>query len=135
MLDAVQELWALHAWQYSAVNPEAGIPARYWPDAIKALNPIEVYSDAGNIAVVQKNVAGVEFGKYIIYFASSKGIPFGEDSFAVTPIPGMPCVYDYTKIPPKTKTDAIPGSPKPPYPPSSVLKSVTWHWETYTTAA
>src|SRR5438445_7506776 len=26
-------------------------------------------------------------------------------------------------------------SPKPPYPPSTVLRSVTWHWDTLTTAA
>ena len=41
-------------------------PPQCWTDPIKALHPIKVYSDVGNVVVVQKIVNDIEYGKYIM---------------------------------------------------------------------
>jgi hypothetical protein len=41
------------------------IPSKYWPDAIKALQPVKVYEHYLNVAIVLRIRDGVEEGKYI----------------------------------------------------------------------
>src|SRR5271157_5329957 len=37
---------------------------------------------------------------------------------------------------PRIRNDVVnPSPPQPPYPPSPVIREITWHWETYKTAA
>ena len=71
--------------------PPAEIPPSFWTGPIKALHPIKVYTDVGNTVIVQKMVAGQEFGKYIILPESSH-LP--QVNFVLTPI-GVSFVYNY----------------------------------------
>ena len=64
--EAVEKMqWDYQKAQPLGKTPPEEIPARYWCNPIKALHPIKVYEDVGNIVVVQKIVNGIEYGKYI----------------------------------------------------------------------
>ena len=72
----------------------------YWPDRIKALNPIKVYTHRVNVVVVQRLSDGTEEGKYI-YIPISSYLPrSGDDAFtfARTETNG---VYDYRRSRPE----------------------------------
>jgi hypothetical protein len=83
---------------FGATKPEDGFPPRYWKAPIKALKPIKVYDDQGNIVIVQKITNGVESGKYFISMESSHLLQFVHD-FILTPIRETPrgSLYDFRK--------------------------------------
>ena len=70
--------WDYHRDQPPGKTPPEEIPARYWCNPIKALHPIKVYEDQGNVVVVQKIANGIEYGKYIgsVYSSHHPGPEF-----------------------------------------------------------
>ena len=82
---------ALRAGQETAVGDEREIPAEYWCDAIKALNPVKVYLHRLNVVVVQHIENGTEEGKYIYNLLSSYSPQTGGDGFVFTqdPVTGV----------------------------------------------
>ncbi len=89
-----------HAICAKADKSSGEIPSVYWPDRIKALNPIKVYTHRVNVVVVQRLSDGTEEGKYI-YIPISSYLPrSGDDAFtfARTETNG---VYDYRRSRPE----------------------------------
>ena len=69
------------------------IPAAYWANGIKQLNPIKVYTHRINIVVVQRVTDRTEEGKYI-YIPFSSYLPqSGDDGFVFSPNPGSGNTY------------------------------------------
>jgi hypothetical protein len=50
---------------------DGDIPPHFWGKPIRALNPIRIYYDVSNIAIVQGISNGFEYGKYISPSTSS----------------------------------------------------------------
>lgn len=74
------------------VSRDGEIPPRFWSKPIKALHPIKVYKDQGNIVIVQTITNGFEFGKYITPGTSSH---VAQGDFYITRTRGP--VADYQK--------------------------------------
>ena len=60
---------------------EAAVASDAWPEAIRALDPVSVYTHNMNTVVVLKTVDGVEHGKYIYRPVSSYWPQSGDDGF------------------------------------------------------
>ena len=90
--DVAGDAHATYAAHVRAINAgtekaSAEIPAAYWADRIRALNPIKVYTHRVNIVVVQRDSDGTEEGKYI-YIPVSSYLPHtGDDDFVFSPNP------------------------------------------------
>jgi hypothetical protein len=50
------------------------IPSKYWPDSLNAMNPIKIYMNGIDYAVVSRIQDGIEEGKYFIGMLSSDPI-------------------------------------------------------------
>ncbi|MDB6111632.1 MAG: hypothetical protein JWR69_3382 [Pedosphaera sp.] len=96
LLRGVDELYHAIMMATNAIEIRRGseIPRSYWSPPIKALHPIKVYEDIGNIVIVQKIANGMEYGKYIMPTYSSH---WPESDFILTSI-GVSFVSDYRKI-------------------------------------
>ncbi len=66
---------------------DSRIPAVFWSDRVRALNPTKVYTHRFNLVVVQSDEGGIEAGKYICLPVSSYLPRNGEDGFEFTPDP------------------------------------------------
>lgn len=72
LLDGLDEMWGgyltikVEAMRTGTTFLDGEFPPQCWTDPIKALHPIKVYSDVGNVVVVQKIVNDIEYGKYIM---------------------------------------------------------------------
>ena len=75
---------AVKAGEERTVGPEPEIPAKYWSDPIKALNPVRVYLFGLNVVVVQRIKDGTEEGKYITTLISSSIGVTGVGGFVIT---------------------------------------------------
>lgn len=60
---------------------EATVVPDAWPEEIRALDPVSVYSHNMNTVVVRSTVDGVEYGTYIYRAVSSYWPQSGDDGF------------------------------------------------------
>jgi hypothetical protein len=89
-----------HAMYARADKSSGEIPPVYWPDRIKALNPIKVYTHRVNIVVVQRANRGSEEGMYINIPVSSYLPRSGDDGFTFTRT-DIDGAYDYRRSKPE----------------------------------